>query len=61
MYNLDFRSKIEDMLLTECSSQSPEQKELVKAVALVFHNFVRILSHEIEKLQSEIERMKGVN
>ena len=61
MTNLDFRTKVEDMLLAECSSQSPEQKELVKAVALVFHNFVRILSHEIERLQSEIERMKGVN
>lgn len=61
MTNLDFRSKIEDMLLAECSSQSAEQKELIKAVSLVFHNFVRILSHEIDRLQSEVERIKGVN
>lgn len=61
MTELSFLTRIEETILSEMGDCSEQEKQLIKAVSLVFHNFVRILSYEVEKLQAEIAEMKGLN
>ncbi len=62
MDNLNFRSKVEDMLISEMSSDlTKHDLKLIKAVAFIMHNFIKIISYEVEKLEAEIAALKGVN